>query len=524
MSIPFSGKKFTFTQPDGTALWVRGWGDQHHAVFETLNGYTVTRNPSTGFYEYADVSTDKSQLLSTGARPRIENPRVLGLAPGVRIKRDAAKAKAMESAKLPPGTSRWEERRKRFKAALRGSGVHGFAPAPPHRVTVGDFVGLCLLIDFPDVPRTITRDQVDSFCNQSGYSGFGNNGSVYDYFLDVSGGRLKYKNIITPYYTAKHPRSYYTDESVDQPIRTWELIMEALNHFMAQGIDFSGLSTDDEDYVFATNVFYAGKLVNNWSMGLWPHSFHLDNPFELAPGKRAFDYQITNMAGELSLGTFCHENGHMLCDFPDLYDYGYESAGVGAYCLMCAGANMDEKNPTQVNAYLKYKAGWAQSVTKIAAHATLSAPADGNRFFIHRRNQQEYFIIENRFNSKRDQALPDSGLAIWHVDETGDNQHEEMTADSHYECALEQADGRYDLESDPHNYGDATDLFDATVNNHFGEGTSPGSTWWDGTPSGLDISLIGPSGVVMTFTGEALPPAQPLPTPPAQPLPTTPAH
>ena len=34
MSIPFNGKEFTFTQPDGTAFQVRGWGYQHHAVFE----------------------------------------------------------------------------------------------------------------------------------------------------------------------------------------------------------------------------------------------------------------------------------------------------------------------------------------------------------------------------------------------------------------------------------------------------------------------------------------------------------
>ena len=59
--------------------------------------------------------------------------------------------------------------------------------------------------------------------------------------------------------------------------------------------------------------------------------------FELGPGKLGRDYQITNIGTELTLGTFCHENGHMVCDYPDLYDYGYESSGVGAYCLMCAG-------------------------------------------------------------------------------------------------------------------------------------------------------------------------------------------
>src|SRR5260221_11074677 len=43
------------------------------------------------------------------------------------------------------------------------------------------------------------------------------------------------------------------------------------------------------------------------------------------------------MGAEVTLGTFCRENGHMLCDYPDLYAYGHESSGVGIYCLMCAG-------------------------------------------------------------------------------------------------------------------------------------------------------------------------------------------
>lgn len=500
MSTPFSGKEFVFTQPDGSALNVRGWGDQHHAVFEALNGYTVVEDPATGFYEYARVSADGEDLLATGSRPRLANPEALGIARGLRVKRDAAKAKAMESRGLPPGTSRWEARRRKFKEALRGaSATLGIAAAPPQRETVGDFLGLCLLIQFPDVKGTISRDEVDDFCNKPGHRGFDNNGSVYDFFHENSVTRLRYKNIVTPYYTAKHPRNYYTNEAIDQPIRARELIKEALNHFHVQGFDFSRLTADSQNFVYATNVFYAGTRVNNWAKGLWPHSFHLLTPHELAPGKRAFDYQITDMTNELSLGTFCHENGHMICDFPDLYDYGNESAGVGAFCLMCAGANISEKNPTHVNAYLKYRAGWAASVTRVATGLNATAPAGANQFFIHRKESTEYFIIENRHQAGRDQALPGSGLAIWHIDELGDNQNEQMTPAQHYECSLVQADGRHDLENDSRNYGDATDLFGATVNNHFGGTTSPNSNWWDGTVSRLDISAISPTGEVMTF-------------------------
>ncbi len=43
MSFPFHSKEFTFTQPDGTQITVKGWGDQHYAVFETLDGRVVLK-------------------------------------------------------------------------------------------------------------------------------------------------------------------------------------------------------------------------------------------------------------------------------------------------------------------------------------------------------------------------------------------------------------------------------------------------------------------------------------------------
>lgn len=69
MASTFINKTFTFTQPDGTKFEVRGWGDQHYAVFETLDGYTVVKNPSTGFFEIAQVSSDGTMLESAPGPP-----------------------------------------------------------------------------------------------------------------------------------------------------------------------------------------------------------------------------------------------------------------------------------------------------------------------------------------------------------------------------------------------------------------------------------------------------------------------
>ena len=500
MSFPFFGDEFTFTQPDGTRLPFRGWGDQHRAVFETLDGFTVVRDPVTGFYQYATLTDDTEELRPTGLRPGLTNPQTLGLRSGLRTSRAAAKAQAQLGPGLPE--PRWKDRGKQAKTTLRAAmAAPGILPAPPSRQTVGDYVGLCLLIRFPDVPETISPQEVEAFCNQPGYNGFGNNGSVYDYFLDNSAGKLRYTNIVAPYYTAKHPRAYYTNPKVDYGVRTRELIKEALDYHLTQGFDFAGLTADYDDYVYAVNVFYAGDRVNNWSEGLWPHASRLLTPYPLAPGKKAYDYQITDMGSQLTLGTFCHENGHMICDFPDLYDYGYESAGTGVYCLMCAGGNADKRNPTHICAYLKYRAGWAQSVTKITAGLTGAITAGKNEFFTYEKNRAEYFIIENRYRDGRDQALTGSGLAIWHVDELGNNSNEQMTPTSHYECSLVQADGKYDLERGG-NQGDEVDLFYAGGNDRFTGSTRPSSRWWDGRPSGLSIHSIGPAEPTISFSAD----------------------
>jgi M6 family metalloprotease-like protein len=83
----------------------------------------------------------------------------------------------------------------------------------------------------------------------------------------------------------------------------------------------------------------------------------------------------------------------MLCDYPDLYDYGYESSGVGGYCLMCAGNNVSEKNPIPISAYLKRLSGWARNVTPITHGATMTLDAGTNDFAIYSRGGREYFLI-----------------------------------------------------------------------------------------------------------------------------------
>jgi M6 family metalloprotease-like protein len=458
----------------------------------------VVKNPSTGFYEVAQLSGDGTMLEAAPGPPGNLDGSLAGVDPGIRVDHEAARALGFEGA-LRFGGRRCDQRREQRRSlasAARALGGPFFAP--PHRETVGDFVGLCLLIDFPDEPGTITRDQVEDFCNQDGYSGFGNSGSVSNYFFDNSLGRCRYTNIVADYYTAQQPKSFYTDPNIPQGTRARQLIVEALTHLQNNNFDFTPLSADSGGFVYALNVYYAGEVVNNWAEGLWPHAWHLATRIELAPGKGAFDYQFTDLSHQLTLGTFCHENGHMLCDYPDLYDYGGESSGVGAYCLMCAGGNVNEKNPTQISAYLKRLSGWAGNVTALQHNQLVELDSENNEFAMFSKHTGEYFLVENRRKHGRDISLPDEGLAIWHVDEDGSNSNEQRTPTLHYELSLEQADGDFRLENSRFHRGDSTDLH-GQVNKQFADSTSPSSKWWDGTASNLNIFDITSPGAAIQF-------------------------
>ncbi len=453
-----------------------------------------------------------------GARSDADGGRAR-VAPHLRQAPARARAEARDAARRLGGR-RCDERRHQRQAERRTlravARAGGPALAPPQRATLGDYVGLCLLIDFADAPASIPRNEVERFCNQPGYTGFDNNGSVRDYFFDQSLGRCRYTNLVAPYYRARFPKSYYTDRTVPMGTRARELIREALAHHLAHpqalGFDLSALTADGQGFVYATNVYYAGEVENNWSEGLWPHAWMLGTAVPLAPGKAAFDYQFTAMGQALELGTFCHENGHMLCDYPDLYDYGGESGGVGHFCLMCAGNHADPRNPTGISGYLKRLSGWGGRLVSLAGAdtpQTVTLQAGANDIALLPRDDGEYFLLEARHRSGRDAALPGSGLAIWHCDEEGDNSDEAMTAAKHYELALEQADGRFELEASPRELGDAQDLF-ADPTARFADDTTPSSRWWNGTSSKLVVDQVELQGSTVKFrarVGDAAPPA-----------------
>ncbi len=208
-------------------------------------------------------------------------------------------------------------------------------------------------------------------------------------------------------------------------------------------------------------------------------------------------------------GYFCHENGHLLCRFPDMYDYGdrdgdsIQSAGIGAYCLMGSGNhNNVGRTPSPVCGYLRELAGWCDRVVTLSDQSGQISVAHGEygtvlKYATDKPN--EYFIIENRSKLGLDQAFPSSGLALYHCDTLGSNELQEGTATRHYQCALLQADGHFDLEHNV-NRGDGGDLYGIVSGIALSHTTTPSSRQWDGSDSQLVVSRVSSAGTTIDFT------------------------
>lgn len=482
------GETLTFRQEKGPEVELVVFGDEFYARYETKKGYTAVYDGQLGLYCYADLVDGEfeSTAVSIAESAPQGLRRHLKEAPTVRRdKFDARQAKA-----LVPRDSVWADKSKPETYGPNMGLLEG------RQVSTGEVRGLTVLVDFPDLPAQVTAEEVSALLNDDGYTANGNFCSVREYFRLMSSGKLDFSNVVVGPIRLSHGQHHYVDNLLAE---------EALNEVVNMGIDLSQFDSKKKGYIDAVSFMYAGATqYDGW---LWPHNFYLNWKHG---GYRTHFYMITSQgwsSSDLSIGTFCHESGHMLCRFPDLYDYGKRdgdferSAGMGRYCLMSSGNHLDRgRTPAPVCGYLRYLAGWCSNKVSLNKPGSYEAKhGDYDTVLIYNTyDDNEYFIIENRSQLGLDGHLPSSGLAVYHCDIYGSNEWGGGTADSHYQCGLLQADGHLDLEHNV-NRGDDTDLFAIVHGEALSYDTQPSSRLWNGNDSGLCIEDIDPAGESMSF-------------------------
>jgi M6 family metalloprotease-like protein len=479
------GEYLTFSQEKGPEVRLRVYGDEFYSRHENMDGYSVVYDQDHGLYCYAFLIS--GEFVSSGVDAMQSPPK--GVRRHFKESEEVRnrKFRARSAGTNPPSTSRPSLNLRTFgaeKGLLEG-----------RRVCEGEIRGLTVLVQYKDVKSTVTREDVDLLLNGRDYHENGNFCSVREYFRLMSGGKLDYTNEVAGPVTLTQSRQYYTKNL---------LVKEALDLAVQEGLELEKFDSQNAGIVDAMSFLYAGQT--QYLGQLWPHNHFIELKYK--DMKTQF-YMLSSMGRskeDLSIGTFCHESGHMLCRWPDLYDYGNrdgdfeKSAGLGYFCLMSAGNHNDEgRTPSPVCAFLRNLVGWCERIAINQPGQYQAVHGDYGRAMIYETCKiNEYFLVENRCGIDLDASIPASGLAVYHCDSMGSNEWQGGSASRHYQCGLLQADGSFDLETN-RSMGDERDLFGRVEGIALSHDTRPASVLWDGSDCGLQISNITEPGRVISF-------------------------
>ncbi len=373
--------------------------------------------------------------------------------------------------------------------------------------------------------------------HQSLFSGPSDNGTVADYYSEVSGGVFTVGGQVLPWTRTELTLSQTVGSSfgLGEDARTGDFLVQALSAvdstvdfglFDNDGADGVPNSGDDDGFVDAIAFQFSEISASCGGPAIWPHRSRISNwvgaPFTSNDGRPAGDSVMVNSyiiqstvtcdgGGLATASTIAHELGHVL-GLPDLYD---RSLGllpeqrkwvVGCWSLMAAGGwgcgtvdRNEWKRPTHIGAWEKTRLGWVSErvldhepfgehlLEPVLTSATvLRIPLTAT----------QSFLVEHRTQAGFDRDLPASGVLIYHIDDDP-VPAECPTCPRTYRVALEEADGNGSLvrtQTEGGNRGEAGDAWGVFQPGTFSNVTSPSSRTNDGAPTPVtfhDIRLDG---------------------------------
>lgn len=444
----------------------------------------------------------------------------------------------------------------------------------------GEWRCLVILVDFEDYPwdyqedenfpnegRIYTQDHFNSMLfstEEYQHPGSENDftGSMRDYYLEISGGVFETVGVITRWYRAPQPLSYYcnhdgeedTDDDYgfgEYPHNVQKLVEDVLE-LADEDVDFSEYDNEDIGVLDGLFIVHAGPGAEAQERNpnyIWSHKWQI--AMQERDGVLIFTYSMEPQDG--TIGVFCHEYGHVL-GIPDLYDTDYSSQGIGDWGLMSGGSwghragDPPGSSPVHMCAWSKLRLEWVEliNITERTEDVEIAPVEDGNP--VYRLwtegdlESDEYFLLENRRRIGFDASLTTrqirgelpapEGLLITHIDDDIGRNNDELHRLVDIEEAspiyindrpLENLDGNledrgeYNLYN-PHR-GDDGDLWpgfsehneDSTEwtgdrdHDRFGSFTIPSSCNYNDRPSLVEVYDIRSDGdnVVCSFSVDA---------------------
>lgn len=382
-----------------------------------------------------------------------------------------------------------------------------------------------------------------------------NPGSMYSYYREVSYGQFSVYGVIEGWVRSYYPKTayalhYYGIEWIFDPytqetsIGVYMAARDAVYRAEQAGFDLNVLDPDGDKVAHGLFVVHAGPGAEQTgdTTDIWSHKADArelcelirDNydptcPYIISRGCTLGVYSMEpemNEDGSLvTVGVFCHEFCHVL-GAPDLYNTSEGSSVVGKFELMDAGSwnrlsgEQPGTRPAHPSLWIKMLLGWVTpdsierdvtGVPDIVKSATLDAAGglimprtwralqnpNGVDWTDERPGTGEYFLFENRAKiGFFETALPDEGIAVWHVDESRpDNNDEERRL-----VSLVKASGDPSTTTS----GKEGDLFSSRTG-ELGSRDVPSPNMWDGVSSGVRMKNISDPAQVMFADIEAGP-------------------
>ncbi|HEX6664976.1 MAG TPA: M6 family metalloprotease domain-containing protein [Solirubrobacterales bacterium] len=357
---------------------------------------------------------------------------------------------------------------------------------------------IVILVDFSDKKISASKAHFEELFFSQGKMA---TGSVRDYYKEVSNGLIDIQGeVVGPYRLPKKLSEYANGASgMGSALPNARTMARDAAKAADPAVNFAPYDNDGNGFVDAFIVVHAGSGAEQTGKAgdIWSHKWVLDGGAYATDTTQIFGYLTIPEDGKV--GVCAHELGHLLFGWPDLYDTDNSSEGIGSWCLMAAGSwNGSGDRPAHPSAWCKVGQEWVTVANQTAnAAATIGDVKDSHT--VHRlwRNgeaSQEYFLVENRQKAGFDDKLPSGGLLIWHIDDAIATN----TDENHPKVALEQADGKRDLEGRK-NRGDAGDPYPGSSGNRGFDGKStPNSNSYAGSATCVAVTDISEPGPTMT--------------------------
>jgi M6 family metalloprotease-like protein len=436
---------------------------------------------------YAEEDRRTGDLISTGVRfgsPSCGDAiRRMGLKKHLRPKNIVANDdEHLRRHRILRGQRRADGRRGSSSSSSSSSGSNS---------TPNSMRNLVVLMRFSDHANRILPSPSDYDVLMNGPGGKGTvapTGSVRDVFASNSYGTFVLESTVYPWITLSRNESYYAENNSGLGERIFEGIREVLDAIQSDPyFDLSHFNADGDEYIDAITIIHSGygaEFGGTDCRGaketdrIWSHKYFMHTgPWTSADGMvTVSNYNINPglwgvCGSEISrIGVIAHEAAHFL-GLPDLYDPD-GGEGIGSYCLMADSWGVDgsQRYPPMMSPWSKMQLGWlAPTTLEVRGDYSLRRSWEyPDVYKIRLGSASEYLLMENRQPGSYDAFLPQGGLAVWHVDDDMSqyaNSREGYPGQlgwpengKHYQVALLQADGKYDLERG-RNRGDYSDLF-----------------------------------------------------------------